>query len=216
MVRTSYENLEQCDVPRDVYEFVEGDIFDHITEVERCEVVFCFGILYHITDHMLLFFEIAEVEPRFLIIDTNVSMIKGAVIELRIGRGESPPPSGRKLEGRPTREALEAMLSSFGWTFEYSEWHGSGLTDFDHTNDYRAGRRVSLVVTYNEETYSPEARQRAVQQVFDLQESRSTQWLAIRDVAARFGLSRQELRVCVREAERAASRARIPRSPGTS
>jgi len=209
LIRTSYENMAHCGAPRDAYDFVEGDIFDHITEVERCDVVFCFGLLYHINDHMLLFSKIAEIEPRFLIIDTKLSKMDGAVVEIRSPLGGSPPTRGSQVEGHPTKAALEAMLWSFGWTFEYFDWRGSGMTELEHMNDYRAGSRVSLVVECNEEVYAPEVRERAVQRVFSLQESRRMQWLVIMDVAEQLGLSPQKLRVWVREAERAASRARL-------
>ena len=209
LIRTSYENMEFYGVPRDAYDFVEGDVFDHITEVERCDVVFCFGILYHINHHMLLLSKIAAIEPLSLIIDSKLSGMDGAVIEVRSPVAGSPPPEGSEVEGHPTKAALEAMLSSFGWTFEYFDWHASGLTDLGHMNDYRAGTRVSLVVTCNEERYPREVRERAVRSVFALQENRRTQWFVIMDVASQFEVSPQKLRVWVREAERAASRARI-------
>src|SRR5207248_255534 len=63
-----------------------------------------------------------------------------------------------------------AMLSYFWWTFEYFDWGRSGLTDQQHMADYRTARRVSAVVTCNEQRYSPEERERAVRLVFEHQQ----------------------------------------------
>src|SRR4051794_3397049 len=54
LVQKAEENLRLYDVDSGSYEFVVGDIFDDIERVDRCYVVFCFGILYHINDHIRL------------------------------------------------------------------------------------------------------------------------------------------------------------------
>jgi hypothetical protein len=202
LVVKSRENMEFYNVPSRQYDFVSGDMFTAIENVERCDVVFCFGILYHINDHMLLLSKIAAAEPRFLIIDTNVSEMDGAVIELRSGVGVTPPPNGSHIEGRPSKAALDAMLSYFGWTFEYFDWRGSGLTDAKHLSDYQAGRRVSVVVTCNERKVPPDVREDAVRWVFERQQEYPSQWRAIRDAAPKFGMSPEALRFWVTQTER--------------
>ena len=142
LVQKAEENLAFYDVPRRDYEFVAGDMFERIRSVEPCDIVFCFGILYHINDHMRLLTELAEFDPRTIIFDTNVSLAEGAVIELRSPLAGSPPPVGSQIEGWPSRSALEAMWSSLGWTFEYFDWAGSGLADHPKLGDYAAGRRA--------------------------------------------------------------------------
>jgi hypothetical protein len=201
LVRTASENMEFHDVPRDRYEFVLGDMFERIPETERCDVVFCFGILYHINDHMRLLSTIAEFEPRSLIIDSNISHIGPAAIELRAPFAGSAPPAGAQLEGWPSKAGLDAMLARFGWTFEYFDWPGSGLADSPKLEDYRVGRRATVVVTCNEPV-APGLRARAVQQVFDRQQDRRTQWKVIVETASEFGLTPQALAVWIRQAER--------------
>jgi SAM-dependent methyltransferase len=202
LVRKANENMELHDVARDRYEFVLGDMFDLIPTAEQCDIVFCFGILYHINDHMRLLQTIAEHAPRVLIIDSNLSHVPHAAIELRAPVAGSPPPVGAQLEGWPTKAGLDAMLSSFGWTFEYFDWPGSGLTaDSPKLDDYRVGRRASVVVTCNEPV-APDVRKRAVQRVFERQQDRKTQWMVIVQTAAEFGMAPQALAVWVRQAER--------------
>jgi hypothetical protein len=201
LVSKANENMEQLGVARERYEFVLGDMFDRIPRTEPCDVVFCFGILYHINDHMRLLSTIAEFEPRTLIIDSNVSHIERAAIELRAPVAGNPPPVGAQLEGWPSRAGLDAMLSSFGWTFEYFDWPASGLVDSPKMEDYRVGRRATVVVTCNEPV-APEVRARAVQRVLERQTERRTQWFLIARTAAEFGMTPQALAVWVRQAER--------------
>ena len=205
LVSKANENLGHHDVPRERYEFVLGDMFDRIPETERCDIVFCFGILYHINDHMRLLQTIAEHAPRTLIIDSNVSHIERAAIELRAPVAGNPPPVGAQLEGWPSKAGLDAMLSSFGWTFEYFDWPRSGLVDSPKMEDYRVGRRATVVVTCNPPVEA-DVVARAVERVLERQRERRTQWIVIVETAAEFGMTPQALGVWVRRAERLGSR----------
>jgi hypothetical protein len=201
LVSKANENMEQHGIDPDRYEFVLGDMFERIPETEPCDIVFCFGILYHINDHMRLLQTLAEFEPRTVIIDTNVSHIERAAIEIRAPVAGNPPPVGAQLEGWPSKAGLDAMLSSFGWTFEYFDWPGSGLVDSEKMQDYRVGRRMTVIVSCNERV-ALDVREQAVARVFERQTERRTQWFVIAQVAAEFSLTPQALAVWVRRAER--------------
>ena len=101
LVKKSNENFEHYGVPKEKYEFVCGDIFEHIDQLGKFDVVFCFGIFYHVVNHMLLLSKIAALEPRVLIMDTNVSQLDGDVIELMF-----EAVGGSVLVGAPTKSAL--------------------------------------------------------------------------------------------------------------
>jgi hypothetical protein len=202
LVAKSVANMERYDVPRDRYEFVNGDMYEEIEAVEPCDVVFCFGILYHVNDHMLLLSRIAESNPRTVIVDTNISQIESAVIEIRNPLSGSPPPLGGQLEGYPSRAALDAMFSSFGWTYTYFDWKQSELIDAPQMADYKVGRRVTAVIDCNRPSFSTEERADAVRLVFERQRDRRSQWGAIKQTAEEIGTTPQALCVWVRKAER--------------
>jgi hypothetical protein len=128
--------------------------------------------------------------------------MEGAVIELRSGLGVTPPPSGSHIEGRPSKAALDAMLSYFGWTFEYFDWTGAGLTVREHVADYEVGQRVTVLVRCNDGPVPPEVRAQAVRSVFETQPSCPSQWRAIREVAPKFGMTPEALRFWVTQTER--------------
>jgi hypothetical protein len=212
LVKKSLAHMERYNIPRNHYEFVCGDVFDDIETVEPCDIVLCFGLLYHVNNHMLLLSRIAESDPRGMIVDTNISQLESAVIEVRNPLGGSPPRLGGQLEGYPTKAALDAMFSSFGWTHRYVDWTQSGLLDRPQMDDYRTGQRVSAIIDCNRQSLSAKQRDDAVQSVFEQQRDRRSQWLVITRVAAEVGTTPQALCVWVRKAERAMRRRRTPAS----
>ena len=142
LVRKSEENFEFYKVPKEKYEFICGDIFEHIDRIGKFDVVLCFGIFYHVMNHMLLLSKIAALEPRALIMDTNVSQLDGDVIELMY-----EAVGGNVLVGAPTKGALRTMIASFGWSSEFFEWRDSGLCGPHSMSDYWSRKRVTATVT---------------------------------------------------------------------
>ena len=204
LVQAATEHLQHYGVPSEQYEFVAGDLFECIRASEPCDVVFVFGILYHVNDHMRLLTELAELDARTMIFDTNVSTKPDAVIELRAPIAGSPPPPGSQLEGWPTRAALEAMWSSFGWTYEFFDWRAAGRSDHPKLDDYAGGRRLTAVVSSDYADVPAATRARAVDAVRTRQRDLPTQWFTITEVAQEYGMTPQALRTWVRKAEREA------------
>jgi len=214
LVQAAAEHLAHYGVPAERYDFVAGDLFERIRATEPCDVVFVFGIFYHVNDHMRLLTLLAELDARTLIFDTNVSTKPDAVIELRAPIAGSPPPPGSQLEGWPTRAALEAMWSSFGWTYEFFDWRAAGLSDHPKLDDYAGGRRVTAVVSSDYADIPTATRAEAVDAVRTRQRDLPTQWFTITEVAQEYGLRPQALRTWVRKAERETRPAGDVASPG--
>jgi hypothetical protein len=204
LVRAAGEHLAFYGIARDRYEFVAGDLFECIGKTESCDVVFVFGILYHVNDHMRLLTALADLDARTMIFDTMVSTKPDAVIELRAPIAGSPPPPGSQLEGWPTGAALEAMWSSFGWTYEFYDWRAPGRSDHPKLDDYAGGRRITAVVTSDYVRVPAATRAQAVDAVRTRQRDLPTQWFTITEVAREFGITPQALRTWVRRAERSA------------
>ncbi len=200
LVARANANMAAYGVEPASYEFVTRDMFRHFDELDEFDIVFCFGILYHINDHMQLLSNIAGVQPKWIIIDTKISQFEGSVIEVRSPLGASPPAPGSQLEGYPSRIALDVMLASFGWELEHLDWAESGLLDQPGNDDYRNGERVSILARGTDRV-AAEDRKYAVDLVHALQEARDTQWMTIRGVAAKCEVSPYALRSWVHRAE---------------
>jgi len=203
LVAKGRDNMEYYGVPAGQYHFITGDVFDCLDDVEHCDVIFCFGIFYHINNHLLLLSQIATAAPRTLIIDTNISRLEPPVIELRNPLGGANPRLGSQLEGYPSKAALDAMLSTFGWTYDYFDWQHSGLAEHPELQDYRNGGRVSAVVNCQTPSAPPHTLEKAVAAVIERQRgvSRRKRWKTVVDVATEFGITPQALDVLVRKAE---------------
>ncbi len=198
------------------FDLLVGDMYDYLDTPRSFDVVLCFGILYHVNDHWGLLRRIADTGPHTVLIDSLTSPLEGAVVEVRSPLAGGTPEPGSQLEGHPSRGAIEAWCSSFGWTSAWFDWAGSGLTDRPHMKDYRSGRRVSIAVSCPERLVQREVRDAAVAAVLGEQQDRETQFLVVSLVAQRFGVTAQALQIWVHAAERAAWRTTgfVPVAPG--
>ncbi len=202
LVQAALGHMEAYGVSPERYTLLSGDMFDCMSEVGQCDVVFCFGILYHINDHMRLFDLIAELGPRTVVVDTRVSTKDGAVIELISPLGKSPPEPGSRVEGHPTRAAFDAMFSSFGWQPKYFDWVASGLCGDQRMHDYREGERVTAVVDCPEHAVSEAVKTAAVQEVLDKEPERENLNMLVTNVARRHDVEPQALHTWVNQAQR--------------
>jgi len=155
LVKKSFENMKKYGIASEKYSFVVGDIFEKIKELKPKEfdVVFCFGIFYHIMNHMLLLTEIKRLQPRYIILDTAITLISDQPI-IHIKREnwseegdailDSSHTSDEVLGGRPSKSALEIMLASLGFDFNYYDWENSGITNWEDLDDYHSKRRITF------------------------------------------------------------------------
>lgn len=193
LVELARENLAFYGVDPSRYRFVRRDLFRHLEDVGQVDVVFCFGILYHVTDHLRLLTGIALTDPLAVLLDTKVSQLPGTVVELRSPLGDSPVPVGSNaIEGYPTRGALDAMVASLGWEATYLDWRAEGLAG-DGMADYAEGRRVTLVCTPPPRVpYETKALAAAL--VDHYTKDRSWEWRTILGVAEEAGVNPYALR----------------------
>lgn len=138
--------------------FIAGDVFDQIEHVQTdsIDTVFCFGFFYHTPHHMLLLSKIDRLNAKYLVLDTEIDpSTTDCIVRFRKEKivreanslvGQPGDPS-HAFVGKPSRSALETMLTSFGLTFSYYDWHRAGIKNWHGIRAYRDGWRVSLVAT---------------------------------------------------------------------
>lgn len=165
LVKAAYGNMEEYKIPADQYNFVLGDVFDVIGGLPRhsIETVFCFGFFYHTMQHMLLLSKIDRLSPRNVIIDTEISLDPSSMIRVKAeniaGEGAAaiatPGTPTHTIVGRPSKSALELMLSSFGWSWTYYDWHHAGIQEWDDLVEYYEGRRITVVAQCTRPAWEP-------------------------------------------------------------
>jgi len=154
LVKKSFENMKKYGIPSEKYSFVVGDIFEKMKELKPREfdVVFCFGIFYHIMNHMLLLTEFKRLQPRYIILDTEISISDQPVIYIRkensFKEGAAIPDSiqigNAVIVGRPSKSALELMLNSLGFDVDYYDWDSHGIKNWKYLEHYRSKKRPSF------------------------------------------------------------------------
>lgn len=153
LVAAAREHLSHRPVSNRI-EFRIGDVMSELPQLsEAFDTVFCFGFLYHMIDHMALLRAIRRLNPKHLVIDTEISPLPGAIIEVReeaiddesaAAVAESGSP-GRALKGWPTKSALEMMLKAAGFgEIRYWNWKEAGIKCWVDLKHYYLGQRVTI------------------------------------------------------------------------
>ena len=124
------------------------------TALSRVASIQCsaWGFFYHVANHVLLLSKIARLKPQHIILDTAVAADHRSVVVFQKENPELESKAVRfdgnvqetVLVGFPSLPAIELMMSSFGWRYEYYPWHGVGIRQWDHIEDYHDGTRVTL------------------------------------------------------------------------
>jgi len=153
-IKNSYKNMEKYGIDKSKYHFICGEIFEEIKKIEpnTIDVIFCFGIFYHILNHALLLSEIKNLNPKYLILDTTGPITDIPIIKLFEEDTRNPSLAIKNsnanrivLTGRPSKLAVKLMLQAEGFEISYHDWHSMGITNWKELEDYRKGMRTSVV-----------------------------------------------------------------------
>jgi len=160
LIKKAESNLRSYGIPNEKFSFIQGDIFEEIKNLknEKIDIVFCFGVYYHIMNHLLLLYEIQKLNPKFLIIDTNVEVSNQPVIYMKeesaVIEGDPVPNTpiydNKIIMGRPSVPALNMMLKFTNFEFEYFDWKNAGISDWDHMETYRDQKRITVLAKNKE------------------------------------------------------------------
>jgi len=101
----------------------------------------------------LLLAEIKKLQPKYLILDTEVNLSEPPIIKLvkedskKEGAGVQNDFSSDPdmVVGLLSKSAIELMLKSLGFDFQYYDWHNNGITNWEHLMEYKNNKRISLV-----------------------------------------------------------------------
>ena len=127
LVKKGIENMKKYNIDEEKYHFVVGDIFEEIKKIKpnEIDIVFCFGIFYHISNHMDLLKEIKKLQPKYLILDTEISKSKSPIIRLRKEPYFTPDTTisfENFIAGRTSQSALNMMLKALNFKITMYEW----------------------------------------------------------------------------------------------
>jgi hypothetical protein len=157
LVLAARENLEHYCDHDERYRFIAGDVFEVLSaQTFEADVVLCLGYLYHTLRYNELMRRIRDINPRHLVIDTEVIpgeqrrrvRLRYDHVELQRNAVEDPySHRGKVLVGLPSVPALKILLEAYDFRIDrFSDW-GSLLRDNPAlkvgVDVYATGRRVT-------------------------------------------------------------------------
>jgi hypothetical protein len=124
--------------------FVCDDMFEALPKLiadgERFDVVLCLGVFYEIMDHQRLLRLMARLQPKLIVMDTNLIDSDEAVIRLKTVSG----PRGDAVVGTPSRGSIELMARDMRYNARYVCWRPDALPSQDGLHDYLAANKVGV------------------------------------------------------------------------
>lgn len=160
LVRAARRNLEHYSKDGRAYRFIAGDVFEVLGRAKLdVNVVLCLGYLYHTLRYNELMHRIREIDPRHLVLDTQViPQLKHPFVRLRLDRAErqrnavlDPYSYGDKtVVGWPSMPAVRLLVEAYGFEIErFSDWPAllRDNPELGGIDDYSVGRRVTLRCT---------------------------------------------------------------------
>jgi 16S rRNA G966 N2-methylase RsmD len=148
LVQSSIENMKKYGISEERYCFVTGDIFEEIKKIpiNEIDIVFCLGIFYHIASHMELLKEIKKLNPKYLILDTEITNSKSSIIRIREEPYHTPNkiiPFEKFVAGRISRSALNMMLKALDFKPTYYDW-GNSIQNWKGIEIYSSKKSILL------------------------------------------------------------------------
>lgn len=159
LVENAEVNLAAYGVDKSRYRFCSGDVFEVLArETFEVDVVLCLGFLYHTLRFNELMMRIRQLNPQYLIIDTEVLsghrdkaliLIHQEIVS-REGNAVADEFSHGDwvLSGKPNVRGLRKVMQAYEFQLEkFSDWDGliRDNPTATHVKDYRAHERVTAL-----------------------------------------------------------------------
>lgn len=157
LVASAQETFAHYGIARERYRFFASDVFPAVASDDmKFDVVLCLGFLYHTLRYNELMFHIRQMQPRHLIIDTDVIPRKAPLVRVRVERvaregnaiADRYSHGDGVLKGVPSLAAVHQLLAAYDFELEeLSDW-ASLLRDNPDVAPgsvavYAKGRRVT-------------------------------------------------------------------------
>lgn len=159
LVTSAVSNMRTYGIPEQSFQFIAGDVFEELDRLQpgSIDAVLCLGFFYHVANHMLLLSKIDRLGAKYIILDTALYIDPYPVVALYAEEPEGEANAARigsdrigssfhqlVMCGAPSKSGLELMLSNFGWSWTYYDWHHAGIGRWDDIVDYHENWRVTM------------------------------------------------------------------------
>jgi hypothetical protein len=135
------------------YHFAVGDVLTALPMLTRgdYDLVLNLGFLYHTPKHYEIFEQMRRLQPKAIILDTQVTQDDGALTRYRTEgthwEGAAIGPGEKAVVAVPSHDFIAMMCDFFGYRLAEIDWHSLGVGDWAGLLDYRSGQRRTYVLT---------------------------------------------------------------------
>jgi len=136
--------FEVNQIAKEKYTFVTANIFEvDFRKFGSFDIVFCLGLLYHISKPIVLMEKIAQIANDLLVVDTNVIDRPGSFFNVLHEDIDNPHNAvDYSLTLRPSREAVLDIIKQFGYSVIVLK---PQLDNYEGVSDYQYGSRRAFI-----------------------------------------------------------------------
>ena len=154
LVDSAEANFQSYGVSGKSYRFIHGDVFDGLKTLQSpVDTIFCFGFFYHTLNHVQLVSEMVRLNPESIILDTRVSTIQEAVVEISLDdssiRSHALSASHTRVNktfvGTPSTAAINNIFTHFKYSASELDWSEFLIPD-PSLKDYMKGVRKTFIL----------------------------------------------------------------------
>jgi hypothetical protein len=126
------------------YKFIQANVFDlMLTQTGKFDIVFLFGLMYHVSKPVELLELISQINTDILLIDTSLSHMPGSYLEIQHEPLDEPRNAvDYELVMYPTKKAVLDLVEQFGYEGIILKPH---FTDYTASRDYEVGLRRAFL-----------------------------------------------------------------------
>ncbi len=139
------------DADKDRYDFIKGNILQvDFKQYGPIDIVFCFGIFYHINKPLELMEKIAALDPELVVFDTTLSTARGSFFQVIFeDTGTLGNAIDYELVFHPTREAMRDLARQFGFEMimlkpNFTSYEGSAIFERNRRKAFVLSRKLDL------------------------------------------------------------------------
>jgi len=152
LINKAYFNLDKEGVIPSKYSLINGDITKDLLKIGKTfDIILCLGVLYHIPDCVKLLFDLAELGPKYIIIDSETVKSSKPIFYLKLERTidiSNGIGNHEALVSIPSFEAIKTTLKYLNYTIKQYNW-ASNTKDWYGCSDYKYNRRITMLATKN-------------------------------------------------------------------
>lgn len=133
------------------YHFMVANLYEaDLSKYAPFDLVFCFGLMYHIAKPVNLIEIISKVNSDILVIDTGIIRLPGSFVRYRQEKKDDPRATMEyELVSSPTKEAIRDMVQNFGYKGvvlkpQFTDWVGSKRYEIGLRRAFLCAKKTDL------------------------------------------------------------------------